>query len=86
MAQAKVGRWGKNLAIRVPFEVAQATGLSDGEQVEIETQDGDILIRRPSARARADAAAAAKEILRERRKHSLGSATLRDLIEEGRRG
>jgi len=86
MAQAKVGRWGKNLAIRVPFEVAQATGLSDGEHVEIETHDGDILIRRPSARARADAATAAKEILRERRKHSLGSATLRDLIEEGRRG
>ncbi|MDR2858590.1 MAG: AbrB/MazE/SpoVT family DNA-binding domain-containing protein, partial [Novosphingobium sp.] len=46
MNRVIVGRWGKNLAIRVPFEVAREAGLSDGEPVEIETLDGDILIRR----------------------------------------
>ena len=52
MSQATVGKWGNNLAIRVPLEIARASGLSDGERVEIETVDGDILIRRPAARAR----------------------------------
>jgi antitoxin MazE len=53
MAGVIVGRWGKNLAIRVPADVAETTGLSDGERVEIEVQDGDILVRRQSARAEA---------------------------------
>lgn len=86
MSRAKVGRWGKNLAIRVPFEIARAAGLSDGERVEIKTQDGDIVIHRPDAHARRGAKAAAEEIIRERRKHSLGTVTIRDLIDEGRRG
>ena len=34
MSQAVVGKWGKNLAIRVPFEVARESGLSDGERVD----------------------------------------------------
>jgi antitoxin MazE len=42
-----VGKWGKNLAIRLPGEIVQAVGLCDGERVEIEARDGDILIRRP---------------------------------------
>jgi len=41
-----VGKWGKNLAIRFPGEIAKAAGLSDGERVEVETHDGDIVIRR----------------------------------------
>jgi antitoxin MazE len=41
-----VGRWGKSLAIRLPAEIVKAVGLSDGEHVEIETHDGDIVIRR----------------------------------------
>lgn len=53
MAGVIVGQWGKNLAIRVPAEVAETTGLSDGERVDIEVQDGDILVRRQSARAEA---------------------------------
>ena len=52
MSQGTVGKWGNNLAIRVPLEIARVSGLSDGERVEIETLDGDILIRRPAARAR----------------------------------
>jgi antitoxin MazE len=88
MSQATVGKWGNNLAIRVPFEIARASGLSDGEQVEIETLDGDILIRRPAARARrrSQAEAAAAEIIGESKDYSLGGVSIRDLLEEGRRG
>lgn len=86
MSKVTVGKWGKNLAIRVPFEIAKVTGLSDGEQVEIETHDGDIVIRRPVAQARADAQAAAEEIIGERRSYSLGKITIRELLDEGRRG
>lgn len=88
MSQAIVGKWGNNLAIRVPLEIARAAGLTDGEQVEIEAHDGDILIRRPAARARkrSEAEAAATEIIGESKSYSLGGVSIRDLIEDGRRG
>jgi antitoxin MazE len=44
--QVIIGKWGKNLAIRLPGEIVKAAGLNDGERVEIETRDGDIVIRR----------------------------------------
>jgi antitoxin MazE len=47
MAQVTVGKWGKNLAVRFPGEIVTAAGLSEGERVKIETQDGNILIHRP---------------------------------------
>ncbi len=88
MSQARVGKWGNNLAVRFPLEIARASGLSDGERVEIEALDGDIVIRRPAARARgrSQAEAAAAEIIGESKRHSLGNISIRDLIEEGRRG
>lgn len=46
MTQVTIGKWGKNLAIRFPGEIVEASGLRDGERVEIETRDGIILIRR----------------------------------------
>ncbi|MGH7813852.1 MAG: AbrB/MazE/SpoVT family DNA-binding domain-containing protein [Candidatus Binataceae bacterium] len=46
MPPATVGKWGKNLAIRFPGEIAKAAGLNGGEQVEIEARGGDIVIRR----------------------------------------
>ena len=46
MTQVIVGKWGKNLAIRFPSEIVRASGLSDGERVEVETEDGAIVIRR----------------------------------------
>lgn len=87
MSHSVVGKWGKNLAIRVPMEVARAAGLMDGEKVEVETQDGDILVRRREARVRAhqDAQAAADEIMAESRRHSLGGMSIRELLEDGRR-
>ena len=87
MAGVIVGRWGKNLAIRVPAEIVESTGLSDGEKVEIEIQDGDILVRRQSARAlaRKQAEEAAAEIIAESKNYSLGGISIRELIDEGRR-
>ena len=88
MSQATVGRWGKNLAVRIPLSVAKAAGLRDGERVEIDVRDGDLIIRRPEARARArsDAEAAAAEIISERKRYTLGGLSIRALREEGRRG
>ena len=87
MARAVIGKWGNNLAVRVPLEVARASGLADGEKVEIEVQDGDLLIRRPQARARAlrEARAAAAEIIADSKRHTLGDVTIGELLEEGRR-
>jgi antitoxin MazE len=44
--QVIVGKWGRNLAVRLPAEIVKAAGLNDGERVEIDTHDGDIVIRR----------------------------------------
>lgn len=88
MTQVIVGKWGKNLAIRVPFDVARESGLNDGEEVQIEALDGDILIRRSAAhvRSRQDAEKAAAEIIAESKKYSLGGLSIRDLLDEGRQG
>jgi antitoxin component of MazEF toxin-antitoxin module len=86
MSRVIVGKWGKNLAIRVPFEVVRESGLSDGEQVEIEARDGDIVVRRSATRSRGRAEAAAAEIIAESGDHSLGGLSIRELLEEGRRG
>jgi antitoxin MazE len=48
--QALVGKWGKNLAVRLPGQIAKAAGLTNGEHVEIQARDGDIVIRRPIPR------------------------------------
>lgn len=50
MPQVTVGKWGKNLAVRFPGEIVKAVGLSDGEKLEIETRDGEIVVRRPAPR------------------------------------
>ena len=36
---------GKSLAIRIPGEIVRAAGLSNDERLEIETHDGEIVIR-----------------------------------------
>lgn len=88
MSHTIVGKWGKNLAIRVPMDVARASGLADGETVEIEAIDGDLVVHRRTARAQArqDAQNAADEIIAESRRHSLGDTSIRDLLDQGRRG
>ncbi len=88
MSHSIVGKWGRNLAIRIPMDVARASGLADGETVEIEMQDGDLVVRRRAAhvRARQEAEAAAAEIVADSRRHSLGDVSIGELLEEGRRG
>ena len=46
MTFVTVGRWGKNLAVRFPGDVAKAARLTEGERVEIEARDGEIVLRR----------------------------------------
>jgi antitoxin MazE len=48
MSQVIVGKWGKNLAVRFPFEIAKAANLTNGARVEMEARDGEIVIRRIS--------------------------------------
>jgi antitoxin MazE len=88
MSQAVVGRWGRNLAVRVPGDVVRASGLLDGELVQVEAQDGDILIRRPHAQARrrSDAETAAAEIVADSKRRPLDPVVILDLLAEGRRG
>ncbi|MCA0201146.1 MAG: AbrB/MazE/SpoVT family DNA-binding domain-containing protein [Proteobacteria bacterium] len=85
MSRVTVGKWGKSLAIRVPLDIASASGLSEGEEVEIQSKDGDLVIHRPEAHARADALKAAQELLERTGGPTLGGLSIRDLINEGRR-
>ncbi len=50
MVQVRIGKWGNNLAVRLPGEVADALRWREGERVEVETQDGNVVIRRTAAR------------------------------------
>ncbi len=87
MTKVTVGTWGKSLAVRVPQDMARLAGLVDGEQVEIEVKDGDILIRRTDAKAEAlaEAMAALEEISADRKGRSLAGVSIRELIDEGRK-
>ena len=87
MSRITVGTWGKSLAVRVPQEIAQATGLVEGEQVDMEIQDGNIVLVRSSAKAEARerARAAAEEIRELRKGMRLDGLSIRELIDEGRR-
>ena len=38
------------MAVRIPSEVADAAGIAEGERVEIETHDAEIVIRRAAPR------------------------------------
>jgi antitoxin MazE len=46
VSQVTIGKWGRSLAIRLPGEIVEAAGLSNGERLNIETHDGEIVIRR----------------------------------------
>jgi len=86
VARVSVGRWGRNLAIRLPREIVRAAGIEDGERVEIEARGGNIVIRRAAAEALAEAQKAADEIIAEGVEHSLDDISFRELLNEGRRG
>jgi antitoxin component of MazEF toxin-antitoxin module len=46
MPSAIIGRWGKNLAIRFPANIAEAASLKDGERVEIAVSKDEVVIRK----------------------------------------
>ncbi len=50
MAEAVIGRWGRNLAIRLPAHVAKKAGLGDGERVEIISTDKEVIVRKLPAK------------------------------------
>jgi antitoxin MazE len=85
LATAILGKWGKNIAVRLPGEVVKAAGLRSGERVDVEARGGDIIIRKAYADTIADARAAAEEIIAESENYTLGDITIRELIDEGRR-
>ena len=45
MPHIRIGKWRKNLALRVPRDILSEIGLKEGERVEINVHDGDIVIR-----------------------------------------
>ena len=87
MTKVTVGRWGKSLALRVPVDIAEASGLSDGEQVDLELKDGDILVRRSDAKSETHAKAleTLDRLFENSRDIDLDGISFRELIEEGRR-
>jgi antitoxin MazE len=50
MTHAILGRWGKNLALRLPPEVASGLSLREGERVEVVSGPDQIVIRRAKPR------------------------------------
>ena len=88
MTKAIIGTWGKSLAVRIPADVVRLAGVSDGEEVDIESVDGNILIRPDEAKSarQQDALAAAAAIIEARKGVRLNGLSIRDLINEGRPG
>ena len=72
----------------MPQELEQLLGLSVGEEVEIESHDGDIIIRRTAARSRSLEAAreAAAQIIANSKGRTLGGISIKELRQEGQRG
>ena len=54
MTHAILGRWGKNLALRLPNEIASELSLREGERVEVVSSPGQIVIRRAKPRYTSD--------------------------------
>jgi antitoxin MazE len=89
MNQITVGTWGEAMASGGLQDAGRAAGLVDGERVEIEAKDGDIVIRRAKkvpVKGSPEALAAVERLIENSRGVTLGDATIRELIEEGRRG
>ena len=86
MSRAVVGRWGKNLAIRFPAEIAEIAALREGEAVEITTSGEDVIVRKLPAKLTLEALFAGKspEEWREfyRDAYDWGPDVGREIVEE----
>jgi len=50
MMKGKVSKWGNSLAVRIPMQVAEKLAMYNGEDIEIDSINGSIMItpaRRP---------------------------------------
>jgi antitoxin MazE len=45
MAIQTVKRWGNSLAVRIPSNLATAASIIEGQEVDVEVQDGHLLVR-----------------------------------------
>ena len=45
MSRVTVGRWGRSLAIRIPGEIASTAGIDEGQRVDVEASEGNLVIR-----------------------------------------
>ncbi len=41
-----IARWGNSLGVRIPKSVLQTAHLSEGDQVDVEGRDGEVLVKR----------------------------------------
>ncbi len=48
----QISRWGNSLGVRIPKEIANRVGLSEGAQIEIEERGGEVVISRVKPRLR----------------------------------
>jgi len=44
--RSTISRWGNSLALRLPKAIADAAGLSEGDQVDVVERDGELRISR----------------------------------------
>ena len=42
---ALLGRWGNNLAVRLPHEIVDAVKFREGERVDVSISGGDVVLR-----------------------------------------
>ena len=47
-ANLHIRKWGSSLAVRIPKAVAEQCGVSEGSAVEMDAQDGQIVLRTKS--------------------------------------
>ena len=46
MATGRIGKWGNSLAVRIPKHIAEQAGVSEGDPVVIEAENGRVQLRR----------------------------------------
>lgn len=52
--KTSIGKWGNSLALRLPKNVVEEAGLSEGTAVDIRTEDGEVIIAPTQRRRKLD--------------------------------
>jgi antitoxin MazE len=48
--RAQISKWGNSLAVRVPRQIAEEARIAEGTPVELEVENGRVVIRRVAPR------------------------------------